>query len=87
MGGAVRDPSMQYAVRKYRFTTDSYNAPVMPFCSLTTVKVPPLILTLRAYWNIVGFKEGRAQLKVVVIAGRRSVRLGSDVALPYSSHW
>jgi hypothetical protein len=52
-------------VRKYRFTTDSYNAPVMPFCSLTKVlllllliKEPPVILTLLEYWNIVGFKGG-----------------------------
>ena len=50
-------------VRKYLFTTEiSYNAPVMPFNSLT-VKAPPLILTLRAFWNIVGFKGGPGQLK------------------------
>ena len=43
-------------VRKYRFTRDSYNAPVMPFCSLRKVllliKAPPVILTLLEYWNI-----------------------------------
>ena len=48
----------------YQFTTDSYNAPVMPFCSLTRVqlllllKAPPVILRLLEYWNIVGFKRG-----------------------------
>ena len=57
---------------KYQFTTDSYNVPVMPFCSLTTVKAPPLILTLRAYWNIAGFNEGSPQLKDFVAAGEMS---------------
>ena len=41
-------------IKNYRFTMDLYNVPVMPFCSLLTVKAPPLILTLRAYWNIFG---------------------------------
>ena len=47
-------------IKNYRFTMDLYNVPVMPFCSLLTVKAPPLILTLRAYWNIFG---GSRQLK------------------------
>ena len=54
-------------VRKYRFTRDSYNAPVMPFCSLRKVllliKAPPVILTLLEFWIIVAFKEGSRQLK------------------------
>ena len=56
-------------VRKYLFTTDSYNAPVKPFCSLTfkvpllLIKEPPLILTLLEFWIIVGFKGGSRQLK------------------------
>ena len=54
-------------VRKYRFTTNSYNALVMPFCSLTKVllliKAPPLILTLLEFWNIVGFKRGSRRFK------------------------
>ena len=61
-------------VRKYRFTTDSYNAPVIPFCSLTTVplllliKAPPVNWRLLEYWNIVGFKGGSRQLKDFVAA-------------------
>ena len=57
MGSAVRDPFVQYletfagCKKKYRLTTGSYNAPVIPF---TTVKAPPLIFKLRAYWNIEG---------------------------------
>ena len=57
-------------VRTYRFTMDSYNAPVKPFCSLTNLKVPlllikepPLILTLLEFWIIVAFKGGSRQLK------------------------
>ena len=61
-------------VRNYWFNTDSYNAPVMPFCSLTKVlsliliKAPPLIWTLLEFWNIVGFEGGSRQLKYFVVA-------------------
>ena len=52
-------------VRKYRFTTNSYNAPVLQFCSLTKVilKAPPLILKLLEYCSIAVFKGGSRQLK------------------------
>ena len=48
-------------VRHYRFIIYSNNVPVTPFCSLT-VKTPPLISTLRACGNIVGFEEGPLQV-------------------------
>ena len=54
----------------------------MPYCS--TVKSPPLMLKLRAYWNIVGFKEGSIEK---FRGDRRNVNLifESDVALLCSS--
>ena len=55
----------QMAIRKFRFTRYSYNAPVMPFFTTVLIKEPPSILTLEN-WNIVGFKGGLKDFVAVV---------------------